>query len=270
MKKRYVCMVALLWWSICAHAAFDFPAYSARHAALSNSYLAATGRDGFLLNPALSANAAGFYAALNYSRLFNLAELRYANGIFSLPLRDWGVGASVESFGGNLYSETRITLNTARVMLADRLSAGFSGHLYRISVKNYESTGTIGFSVGLLYSLSEQWQIGAAIENINQPELNGYAEELPQAMRIGVAYQPVAALQAFLSVEKDRWYAPEVAVGVSYQISEQLAIQSGYNTQADKPSAGVQFSAMQLDIGYAMQYHFDLGETHFFSVAFHR
>ncbi|MCB0300969.1 MAG: hypothetical protein KDE52_13015, partial [Calditrichaeota bacterium] len=103
-----------------------------------------------------------------------------------------------------------------------------------------------------------------------QPELNGYAEELPQAMRIGVAYQPVAALQAFLSVEKDRWYAPEVAVSVSYQISEQLAIQSGYNTQADKPSAGVQFSAMQLDIGYAMQYHFDLGETHFFSVAFHR
>ncbi|MEZ4765674.1 MAG: hypothetical protein R3C26_21555 [Calditrichia bacterium] len=87
MKKRYVCMVALLWWSICAHAAFDFPAYSARHAALSNSYLAAPGRDGFLLNPALSAECCRFYAALNLFPLFNLAELRYTNGIFSLPLR---------------------------------------------------------------------------------------------------------------------------------------------------------------------------------------
>jgi len=251
--------------------AFDYPAFSARNAALSGSYLAATaGWDGFLINPALSANARVFFGELNYFQLFNLKELRYANGVAVLPFRGWGIGVGVENFGGTLYTESKFTVNGAHRFFDNQLSLGVSIHLYHISAKNYGGSSAFGISVGFQYRLLPTVQIAGAIDNLNRPAINGFSEQVPQTIRMGLQYQPVEKINAYASVQKDSWFSPELALGLEYQLFDNMSLQSGYSTRADIPSAGVLFKVLHAEISYALQYHFDLGETHFFSVAFHR
>ncbi len=251
--------------------AFDYPAFSARNAALSGSYIAATtGWDGFLMNPALSANTQTFFGELNYFQLFNLKELRYANGLAVFPLRGWGIGLGVENFGGTLYSENKFTVNSAHRFFDSQLQVGVSFHLYHISAKNYGSSSAFGVSVGLQYRVLSTVQIAGAIDNLNRPSINGFSEQVPQTIRMGLQYQPVERIRTHVAVQKDSWFSPELSLGVEYQMFDNMSLQSGYSTRADIPSAGVLFKVLHAEISYALQYHFDLGETHFFSVAFHR
>lgn len=252
------------------YAAFDYPALSARHAGLSGSYIASTaGRDGFMLNPALSVYAGEWYASLSYAQLYNVPELRYGNGAMAFPYRAWGLGVGVDYFGGSLYSEMRVTINGARKFLDGHFAIGVSVHAYQISARNYESRSAWGISVGVQYQPIANLHVAGAIENLNRPTIGG-AEELPQTVRLGLQYQPVTALRAHVAVQKDSWFPPELALGVEYHLSEALSFQSGYSTRADVPSGGLLLAVGRVEIGYALQYHFDLGETHFFSVAFHK
>jgi hypothetical protein len=236
--------------------------------ALSGSYVGGASQDGFMLNPALSPFNAQLYAGLSFSRLYNLADMQYASGVVAKSLMNhWGGGLAVESFGGNLYSETKLTVNLARQFMDERLSLGISAHFYTLSVQNYESASTGGISIGLHYTINENWSVGSSLENLNQPKLNGYSEEIPQAMRIGVRYLPAEEIQAYLSVEKDRWHEPQVSFGAVYQLSQMFSLFSGYTTQSNKPSGGIALQTNRVVFSYALQYHFDLGETHFFSIA---
>ncbi len=253
------------------YAAFDYPALSARHAGLSGSYIAATtGRDGFMINPALSVYAERWYAGLSYAQLYNLAELRYGNGAMAFPYGAWGLGVGLDYFGGSLYSEMRATVNGARKFLDGHFAIGFSLHAYQISASHYESRSAWGISLGVQYQPMPNVYIAGAIENVNRPSLGGAGEEVPQTVRLGLQYQPAPALAAFVAVQKDSWFPAELAVGIEYHLSELLSFQSGYSTRADMPSGGLQLAVGRVEIGYALQYHFDLGETHFFSVAFHK
>ncbi len=251
--------------------AFDYPAFSARNAALSGSDLAAAaGWDGFLMNPALSASASRFLGELNYFQLFNLKELRYTSGLAVFPFRGWGIGVGVENFGGTLYSESKLTVNGARRFFDAQLSVGVSVHLYHISAKNYGGSSAMGLSVGFQYRLLPTVHIAGAIDNLNRPAINGFSEQVPQTIRMGLQYQPVEKISAYAAVRKDSWFSPELAVGLAYQLFDNMRLQSGYSTRADIPSFGVLFNVLNAEVSYALQYHFDLGETHFFSVAFHR
>jgi outer membrane protein assembly factor BamA len=268
MKMFRILSAAALLISATATAGFEYPAVSARQLALSGSYVGGASHDAFMLNPALSPFNTQLYAGLSFSRLYNLAEMQYASGVIAKSFKNhWGGGLAVESFGGKLYSETKLTLNLARRFLDERLSFGISAHYFMLTVQNYESAATAGISVGMHYAINENWSVGSSLENLNQPKLNHYSEEMPQAMRIGVRYLPAEAIQAYVTVEKDRWYEPQMSFGVVYQLSQMFSFYSGYTTQTNKPSGGLSLQTNRVVFSYALQYHFDLGETHFFSIA---
>lgn len=252
------------------YGAFDYPAGSAGNAALGNSNIASTvAADGLFLNPALLINSRAFYAALNYSQLYNLKELQYANGMIALPYKSFGVGLGVEDFGASLYRENKFTIGIAKSFYNNAVAIGFSSHLYHVAVEGYGSSSAVGVSIGLRYRVSEALHLAGAIENLNQPELNGYGEEIPQRIQAGLQFQPVDALRAHLKVQKDSWYSPEVLFGVEYRVFGNLQLYSGYSTLATLPSFGLSLGMFNVEVNYALQYHFDLGQTHFAGIAFH-
>lgn len=270
MRRLVYTLMIFCFGSKAAFSAFDYPAYSARSAALSNSYIASTlARDGFILNPALLANASSFYAALNYSQLFNLKELRYANGMIIFPFKSFGVGGAIENFGTSMYRETRISLNAAKLFYNNSLSVGLSLHYYQISVDNYRNSATIGLNFGIRYQILPILHLAGAIENFNQPKLNGFGEQIPQRIQFGFQYQPVEQIAAHVKVQKDSWYSPNLSLGIEYQVFSSLGFYTGYSTLATIPSFGVRLDILKVEINYAMQYHFDLGSTHFVGIAFY-
>lgn len=251
------------------HAAFDYPAYSARNAAMANSYIASTfARDGFLMNPALLSNLTSFYAALNYSQLFNLNDLRYATGMVGMSLKSFGVGLGVEDFGNTLYRETKFTFSASKLFYNNVLAIGLSFQFYNVSVENYGSSNSIGLNLGIRYQILPVLHIAGAIENFNRPDLNGYGEEIPQRIQVGFQYKPLDQLAAHLKIQKDSWFSPEVLLGIEYQILNNLELYSGYSTLGTIPSFGILLNVAKVEVSYAMQYHFDLGPTHFIGIAF--
>lgn len=265
--RSFACLMFLLQT---LYGGFDYPAFSARHAALSNAYLASTsGKDGFMMNPALSAYNQSLYAALNYTELFGLKEFRFASGVTSLSFKSYGLGIGLESFGSVLYSENKATLNAAKLFYNNTLSIGFSFQFYHLSAQNYEAVSAYGISLGFQYKVLENLHLGAAIANLNQPTLNGYREELPQSIQFGLQYQPTADFAGHFKIEKDSWYDPEISIGAAYRLYNNLQLLTGYATTLNKPSFGVLLNVAKVDVSYGLQHHFDLGMTHFVGIAFH-
>ena len=253
-----------------AYAAFDYPAISAHNAGLANSNLASTmAPDGFLLNPALSVNAKSFYAGLNYFQLFNLKELTYSSGEATFCFKGFGFGAGIQTFGADLYRENKISLNSSKTFLNRKLAIGLSVNIYNVSVQNYNSMNVFGLDLGFRFSLSENWQVAGVVENINQPKLNGYVEELPNRVQFGFEYRVTDQLYSNVSIQKDAWFDPGVLVGIEYNLSNSLGILSGFSSAANLPSGGFNLNILNIDISYSIQHHFELGPTHFIGIAYH-
>lgn len=262
-------LIAIAFGFIPLYAAFDYPANSPKNAALSGSPLASTyAGDGFLLNPALLVNANRFYAALNYSQLFNLKELRYSSGMVGMSLKSLGLGVGVEDFGNTLYRETKISIGAAKLFYNNILAVGLAVQIYHVSIERYGSSNSFGLNLGMRYQLLAGLHVAGTIENFNRPKLNGFGEQIPQKIQIGVQYQPLEQLAAHLKVQKDSWFSSEVLIGIEYRMLSNLQLCSGFSTLASIPSFGVMLDVSNIEVSYALQYHFDLGPTHFVGIAF--
>lgn len=268
---KVLAIVSLLAvWLHPLYAGFDYPAYSARNAGLGSSYLAGGAiRDGFLLNPALSALNAGSYAALNYANLYGMRELQYANGIALLPWAGGGIGLAAQTLGGGIYRESQLTINSSKTFHNSNLSIGFSLHYYHVTVEGYDQAASWGLDGGFRYRVQDNLYIAGAVRNLNRPGLYGHPEEIPRVAEAGFAYAPLPEMSAYLAVRKDSWHAPEISLGASCRIYEQLEILSGYSATSAMPSLGIVLDAFGAEASYAVQHHFDLGPTHYVGLALH-
>ncbi len=252
------------------YAAFDFQAHSTRSAALNNSYLASSlAADAFLLNPALSINTGKFYGSLYGYRPFSMKEFGYGGGMLVLKQARTAFAVAVENFqSGTIYNEGKGTVNAAFQLPGSRFAVGASVNAYWISASGYDDLNTFGLDVGCVYHLSNSVRFAAVINNINQPRLAGNQEELPQRIQLAVEYQGADNIQLHGVLRKDSYFPLELAFGIEYQIFRSLNLQSGFNSIGSMPSAGVQFTAKNLEFGYGMQHHFELGSTHVIGVGF--
>jgi len=266
--NRLTGLFVILVFSTGAFAAFDYPGYSPVGAALGNSYMA-SGQfaSSFLLNPALSALPKFYTASLSYFQLFNMRELAYAGGTVTIPHGNWGIGAAAETFGGSRYRESRFALNMARRWSNNHFALGITASFYNVNAGNYPAASTVGISLGIQYGLLSNLRIAGSVENINQPKLNGRAEEIPQRIRLGFQYNPLPDIDTFVTVEKDAYFDPDLLLGLALHPAASLKIYSGFSLQSSLPSGGIALQIGRLNINYALQYHFDLGTTHFIGIS---
>jgi len=253
----------------CLWGAFDFPAGSTRNAAVANSHISSTRSiEAFLINPALSVNNDQIFGKLCYYRLFNLKELTHSTGIIAFRIAKFNWGIAVHSLGDQIYRENKITMNFSKLVYHHKLSIGLSLNYYLLNVINYDNMNTMGIDLGIRYQISSNFWMGMAIANLNQPKLNGYSEEIPQTIHLGLQYEVLNPLLFHFSVQKDAWFTPSLSLAVEYNISNYLEISTGFNSDANMPTGGIVINIAQLKFDYAIQYHFDLGPTHFFGIAY--
>jgi hypothetical protein len=114
--------------------------------------------------------------------------------------------------------------------------------------------------------LTPEATFGCTLFNLSAPTIGRGKERLPQAIALGVAYQPLGSLLLAADVVKDVAFPTEVHLGVSYQILDCLSLRAGATDQPSTYSAGigVLHAFFTLDYGFAV--HSELGFTHSFSL----
>lgn len=267
MKRLLLSLI----FTINAHAAFEYTTNDALLNGLSNSVI--TTREyfaAFMINPSVSASIEDSNLGVMYFKPYNLAELNSGSIIANFKFKNFGAGFSFSTFGNSIYRENQLTLNLARALFGEKMSAGINIHWNSINVKSYPNLNALGADVGLQYQITPHVHTGFSIRNINQPSLNGNREELPLVTSWGASFQIEERIIAYIAVQKDSWFAPNLLFGIRFKAGNMLSIQTGFNTYPSTPSIGLQLKKNWIAIQYAFKYHFDLGGTHFWGVSFSR
>ena len=224
----------------------------------------------YLLNPAVSSQVRDAHLSLHYTQPYGITGLISGAFISQLKRGDYGFGLTATAFGNELYRENQLIGNLSHEFFDGQLAVGVNLRWNNLAVENYGTINVLGVDAGVQYQIQGGLLMGFAIRNINQPQLNNHAEELPVITQWGISFQPIERFDTYIALIKESWYPLSVRIGVLMRINSILGIHSGFNSNPSVPSFGFTLKRNWISVQYGLQYHFDLGGTHVWGLSIER
>jgi hypothetical protein len=186
--------------------------------------------------------------------------------IFSINSLTLGLGFNI--FGqSDYYQESKISFALGYRM-RDNLSLGTSVKYMKVSFASpYSSFSAIGFDSGILIRIQDQVQIGAAIENLNEPEAIKGSEDIARIWHLGIAFFPFENVILTIGFLKDPEFEHQLKFGQEIKILEKLALRFGIATEPVAYGVGTGFEWEKMKIDYGCLSHPTLGGSHKFSLS---
>jgi len=166
-----------------------------------------------------------------YENRFMVPELAAMGLGVSVPVMNGVMGLSVSSFGYELYGENNIGLAFGKI-LSEQFSMGIKLNYLSINQgEDYGSMGAVIGEIGVMAKISDEFNLGAHIYNVNRAKIDDYQNErVPSILRIGLGYQMNEKVLLCVEAEKDIDAKARIKVGMDYHIIEPLFIRAGVNT----------------------------------------
>ena len=237
----------------------------ARHIALGGSD-EANNNDIFSIfnNPAGTSNIASGKAGFFYSPFpFGIKEL--ANGNFALTqptsLGNFNIGLS--TYGFELYKENKFVIGYSNKILENFLF-GFTTYYQTAKIKRYGESGQFNFSLGGLFLLSPNINLGFSLHNplrYSDSEINQ-----PLIYNLGFSYFLMEQTSINFTICKEIDFPISLKFGVEYSILEYINLRIGTHNEPNIYSGGIGINYSLFTIDYAVTSHQELGFTHQFDV----
>lgn len=251
-------------------ASFEDLGIGARQQGMGETYVGlANFSDAVFGNPAGLAEIQALQSATYYSRPFGLKELAHHTFSLAIPVRNWGAGIGLQTFGYSAYRENSYTFAVAG-RYAEKLSFGFSLKYLSLSIINYGSDGTIGLDAGLQVKYSSRLVFGFVTKNWNRPQLGHQKQYLPQIFVSGFLFQPHPNLNLTFDIYKDIRFPLDPRAGIEYCLLQRIYLRAGTAWDPARHSLGFGLKSQYFQIDYAFYSHSTLNLTHLFSVTFSR
>lgn len=221
-----------------------------------------------LVNPAMYASINNISASAAYiPGRFALSELQSSAAMLIFPSSIGAAAAAIHRFGFDLYAETTVSVSAARPV-GDRLAVGGTINWYYLSIERYGSASTAGITAGVRADITEKLSTGFVVSNINRPAIGAHENKLPQVIRAGLLYRPHPMINIAAEVEKDILFDPEFRFGAEYFLTEYFIVRAGMNDRPARAAGGFSLVHRNIQVDYALQWHLELGQTHFITVTF--
>ncbi|MBI5214899.1 MAG: hypothetical protein HY960_04040 [Ignavibacteriae bacterium] len=218
-------------------------------------------------NPAGLSNLKNIQVALFYSpQTVGLSEL--SNGALAgmVPTSMGNFGLGVTSYGFDLYKELAFTLSYSRKI--SEISVGLNLNYQNVNIKNYGSSGAVGFDVGFLVPVHRQVKIGLSATNLSSPTIGESKEQLARTFSVGVSYQPLQEFSLMLDYVKEIQQSASPRFGFEYWLVESVALRAGISDEPTSYSTGIGVRYSMFEVDYAFYTHQDFGLTHQASILF--
>ncbi len=182
-------------------------------------------------NPALLAGEAPTSLAVDAYNRFFIPELTEASFLAQTELYKGNIGLHYRHYGFSSFQEHRLRVAYG-LMLSQSFWMGTAFTYDRLmQMEGYPSQGSVSVDVGMLFTLADDWRIGAQVHNPTRSRWPNALNELrSMRMEIGVEKCFNASLAAYAELEKEMDQALLFGCGIAYQVRAPLTIRTGIRT----------------------------------------
>lgn len=253
-----------------SYASFELSGNQTRYVGMGGTSAAYVDDSAALMtNPAGLALLSDMHATVEYAHFFGIKDL--TSGIFASKhtFGNHALGIGLQTFGNKLYREQNMSFGYA-THVTDDVFLGLSVRYYHLSIERYGSTGVFSVDAGLIARLHPRVQWGVFSHNINKSRIGSHDEAIPQIFSTGIFCQPSEDIGLAIELVKDVLFPVSTRFGIEYKWLNRLYLRAGFMMQPDQVTFGSGFQFSHFRIGYAGQYHQELGLTHQFAVSLSR
>jgi len=265
--KLFILLIQVIcgWSFLCA--GFERTAQPTSVFARAFSGVAMQTESNVWINPASLASLTSFRSTIFYSPSpFQLSQLTNYGLLVAKDFYVVQTGIAVSSFGFTLYRETTGSIIFANRML-DKFSFGASISLYHLSIAEYGSAASLAFDVGGIYSLTDEVNIGVAINNLNGAAF-GEDDDVPQTFLAGISYHIIDDAAVNFDLVKDVRYEPTYRASVEFSPHEIMVLRAGIQGEPSRLFGGIGVTILPFTVDYGIATHADLGLTHSIGISF--
>ena len=212
-------------------------------------------------NPSSLAFIKNWSTASFYAQPYGMKELNITSIGFAKRYKKLTFGLGISQFGFDLYREQKIGLGLA-MHVTSSLQLGFAFRYQQIKIKNYGETGSFTLDAGWVFTVSPKTKIAGSFQNVPGATIGQDRQPLPQILRMGVQFQPIAQVLTFAELYKDISFKPEGRFGIEIKAIESLFLRVGITRNPARFTGGFGLNIFGLQIDYGFNHHQVLGYTH--------
>ncbi len=267
-RYNYFLFSALFLIYSSLYASFEDLINSARAAAMGEAFVGlANSSQAIFINPAGLAELKSLELSAFYFRPFGIKELGYTAIAMTRPCRYFVPGLAIQQYGYSNYHETSLNITLSKTSRRN-FSYGATFRLMHLMIKNYGSTFTAGFDLGLIIHANEKTAFGFVIKNINQPQIGQIKERIPPILVSGICIKPFPQMFLTCDLYKHFDFPIDLRTGLEYKLSNFLILRGGVSSEPSRFSLGFGLQFHSISTDYAFVSHPTLNLTHLISISF--
>lgn len=229
---------------------------------MGTAYMAvAQGPESIFFNPAGMSFTQNASFMIFTSRLFGLRELSHKATAAIFPSSFGHFCLRIQTFGNALYRENVFAAGLG-FSYRQKLYWGILGRVNHLYISKYDSYQSFTIDAGVLFTLSDTILLGLSVTNLNHGKLRKSEDIIPQIIRAGVSYRPIAGLTLAVEFDKDPRFPTEFKGGIEACPLTNLMLRCGFGREPSIYSAGIGMSWQCFRFDYAVTTHPVLGMTH--------
>ncbi|HAQ64903.1 MAG TPA: hypothetical protein DCR43_03475 [Bacteroidales bacterium] len=231
-----------------------------RQAAMGFTTTCQPGLWGAFANRASLAESPALEAGFYYDNRFMINEMALKAAAFSIPAWKGAFAVSYSHFGFEEYNDQSIGFSYGR-SFGPYLAVGIGFNVILNNVSgDYEQREGFTFSAGLLIRLSNDWTLGAYIDNPASQKLSGMNEEkIASKIATGLMWKVSEGWITTAEVVKVSGSSTEVHIGAEYQLLNRIYLRGGLSTGPSLYTFGAGLHTGRLRIDISSSVHTVLG-----------
>lgn len=218
-------------------------------------------------NPAgLTANT-GLSALVSHQTIFNFPPFNTVVAAVNLDTQWANASFGVYRFGDDLFSNQMASLGFAKKI--GIVSLGVKANMLQYNIDGFGKRSVFVAEMGVLAEFTPQLFFGAHVYNFTQSVIALRSQErVPTLIRLSLNYRLQETLNLFIEGEKNVQDAPDLRLGLAYNLIENLWLRTGFSTQTNRHSFGAGFKFSKFKIDYAISSNRSAGATHNFGLGY--
>jgi hypothetical protein len=251
------------------HAALEPLVTGARSAGLGGAALALHGDlIAGITNPAGLSGLRGLsVAAWAAPSLFGIEGLNRMGCAAGLQIASVPIALSLSTMGLRSYKETSLALSAAFAP-GGLWAAGFRLRMEVLSIAGYGQTAVPALDAGVSCAVLPGCTVAVLLTNIPATRIGRAGESIPQSLSIGCMWEPgPAEVSVHGRCAKEALSPLEWNLGIECLIVPDFMVRAGIATEPSLLCAGFGVRLAPILAEYGITHHWQLGETHYFSVS---